>query len=144
MFNLTPYSHRHDMMNYNPFRELEEMERQFFGTDAFGAFKTDIRDNGKEYILEADLPGFKKEDVQIDIDGNTLNIRAERHSAYEEKDKKGNYLKCERSYGSFARSFDISGVKQADIQASYQDGVLKLILPKKDDQASQSRRLEIN
>ena len=60
-----------------------------------------------------------------------MTIRAERHSEHEDQDKKGNYVRCERSYGSYQRAFDISGVEVADISAQYNDGVLKLNMPKK-------------
>ena len=89
----------------------------------------------------ADLPGMKKEDIAIDIDGDNLTIKAERKNEHEEKDK--SYVRCERSYGSYARSFDISGVKAEGIKASYNDGVLSLTLPKKDVEVSGSRRLAI-
>ena len=55
-----------------------------------------------------DLPGFKKEDIKIEVDNHYLTIHAQRHCAAEEKDQQGNYLRCERTYGSYARSFDIS------------------------------------
>lgn len=144
MFNMMPYSRRRgDLYNYNPFRDLDKLEKEFFGSSNLGEFKTDIKDNGSEYELEADLPGFKKEDIRLDISGDELVINAERHSEYEEKDKQGNFVKCERSYGSYSRSFDISGVKQEEIKASYKDGVLKLILPKTDKALPESKHLKI-
>ena len=98
---LVPYVRR-NLSSFDPFRELDELERAFFGSPAEnkGAqFSTDIRDNGDEYVLEADLPGVKKEDIQLDLSDNILTITAERHSEYEQKDKKGNYVRCERSFG---------------------------------------------
>ena len=106
--------------------ELRPFERR-----NLSEFKTDIQDKGDSYLLEADLPGFKKEDIHVDVDGDTMTIRAERHSEHEDQDKKGNYVRCERSYGSYQRAFDISGVEVADISAQYNDGVLKLNMPKK-------------
>lgn len=145
MFELTPYDRRrHSHMEpYNPFRELENLERNFFRENSLAEFKTDIKDEGNAYVLEADLPGFKKEDINIDLDDDYLTIRAERHEESEKKDKKGNYIRCERSYGSFSRSFDVSNVKTDEITASYQDGVLKLHMPKKDGGTPKTRRLEI-
>ena len=129
----------------HPFRDMEALERAFFGNRDFlgdvGTFKTDIQDKGDHYLLEADLPGMKKEDIAIDIDGDNLTIKAERRNEHEEKDK--SYVRCERSYGSYARSFDISGIKAEGIKASYNDGVLSLTLPKKDVEVSGSRRLAI-
>ena len=72
-----------------------------------------------------------------------MTITAERHSDHEEKDKKGNYLRCERSYGSYQRSFDLSGIDESGIKAEYADGVLKLTLPKKSPEVPAARRIEI-
>ena len=122
---------------------MEEMERQFFGESSTGSFKTDIRDDGKEFVLEADLPGFKKEDIHVDVKDNTLSITAERHSEFEQKEKKNSFLRCERSFGSYSRSFDISGIDCANIKAGYKDGVLTLTLPKQKKEEPTGRRLEI-
>ena len=133
MFELRPYRNNNHMTTYDPFRDMEALERAFFGNRDFlgdvGTFKTDIQDKGDHYLLEADLPGMKKEDIAIDIDGDNLTIKAERRNEHEEKDK--SYVRCERSYGSYQRAFDISGVEVANISAQYNDGVLKLNMPKK-------------
>lgn len=148
MFELRPYRKNNSL--YNPFRDMVEFEKQFFGSpsDFFGSgsldeFKTDIKDEGDRYTLEADLPGFDKKDIHLDINGDTLTVSAERHSEHEEKDKKGKYVRCERSYGSYSRSFDLSGVKSDEITAKYEDGVLKLNMPKKENTLPEARRLEI-
>ncbi len=142
MFELSPFRRSHSMSVYDPFREMEEMEKRFFH-DMPAEFRTDIQDTGKAYVLEADLPGFKKDDIHIDIEDDRLTIRAERHTEAEQKDKKNNYVRCERSYGAYERSFDISQVKASEIDAEYKDGVLKLTMPKKEETAPVSRRLEI-
>ena len=111
MFEIRPYNHKNNnMTSYNPFREFENFEKNFFN-NPFGffdyrnlaEFRTDISDNGNEYILEADLPGFKKEDISLDVNGDVLTIKAERHSEYEKKDKKHKYVRCKRSYGAYVR-----------------------------------------
>lgn len=150
MFELTRRNNNY-INAYNPFREMEEFERNFFGnpfSGFFGSqelaeFKTDVIDEGDHYVLEADLPGFDKNDIQLDIDADTLTIRAERHSKVEEKDKKDKVVRIERSYGSYSRNFDISGVDADMIKAKYDNGVLKLTLPKKEIVKPESRRLEI-
>lgn len=147
MFEMRPYR-RNSMSTWNPFSEMEEMERRLFNNDFFSGrglaeFKTDITDEGDYYELKADLPGFKKEDIHVDIADDRLTVSAERHSNYEDKDKKGNYLRCERSYGSYARSFDISGIDATGIKAAYADGVLRVTLPKQKEVPASSRRLEI-
>ena len=143
MFELVPYTRKRNVTFYNPFDELEEMQRRFFGENAVREFKTDIRDNGESYLLEAELPGFKKEEITVNIEGDTLTIRAERSESTEEKDGKGNFVKRERSYGSFSRSFDMTGIRVEDISAAYEDGILKLTLPKKRETLPTSRKLEI-
>ena len=147
MFELRPYR-RNSINAWNPFSEMEEMEKRLFNNSFFSnadlaEFKTDITDEGDYYELKADLPGFKKEDIHVDVADDRLTVSAERHSNYEDKDKKGNYLRCERSYGSYARSFDISGIDAAGIKAAYADGVLRVTLPKQKEVPASSRRLEI-
>lgn len=149
MFELRPYSRKNNSL-YNPFREMDEFENHLFA-DPFGffdareleEFKTDIKDEGDHYELETDLPGFEKSDIKLDINNDVLTISAERHSEHEEKDKKGKYVRCERSYGTYSRRFDISGVKADEITAKYEDGVLKLNMPKKTAEEPKSRHLEI-
>lgn len=150
MFDLRPVTRKNNSVYYNPFRDMEDFERRFFGEpmDFFkngelSEFKTDIKDEGDNYLLEADLPGFAKEDIKLDLNKDTLTVRAERHSEHEDKDKQGKYLRCERSYGSYSRSFDVSGVDCENIKAKYDNGVLKLTLPKKKETIPESRRLEI-
>ena len=147
MFELRPYRNNNHMTTYDPFRDMEALERAFFGNRDFlgdvGTFKTDIQEDGDNFVLEADLPGFKKEDIHVDVADDRLTVSAERHSNFEDKDKKGNYLRCERSYGSYARSFDISGIDAAGIKAAYADGVLRVTLPKQKEVPASSRRLEI-
>ena len=149
MFEIRPYAHKKNTALYNPFREMDEWEKQFFG-NPFGffeggieEFKTDIKDEGDRYELEADLPGFDKKDIHLDVNGDVLTVHAERHSEHEEKEKKGKYVRCERSYGSYGREFDLSGVQADKITAKYENGVLKLTMPKKEAEAPTSHRLEI-
>ena len=146
MFELTPFdrrNHRH-LSRYNPFKELEDMERNFWNFGGLMEFNTDIKDEGKEYLLEADLPGFSKEDIHVDVEDNYLTIRAARGSETEETDDKNHYVRRERSYGSYQRSFDVSNIKQEAITVQYKDGVLKVHLPKKEGgDKPNARRLPI-
>ena len=139
---LAPYTKRSHSI-WDPFADFGAMERSFFGGSGLAEFKTDIRDTGDSYTLEADLPGFKKEDIAIDLSDGTLTITAQRHSEYEKKDKKGDYVRCERSYGSYSRSFDTTGIDTENIKASYVDGVLTLTLPKQQAPTPSTRRLAI-
>lgn len=152
MFELRPYR-KNEVQHpayYDPFREMEEMERRFF-RDPFAMFdgrelsmfKTDISDRGDAYLLEADLPGFDKKDIRLDLSGDTLTIRAERHSESEQKEHKDKYLRVERCTGTYSRAFDVSLIDTANIKAKYEDGVLKLTLPKKAKTVPEQRTLEI-
>lgn len=143
MFEMIPFTRSRGVDLYRPFRDLEELERSLFANNGVSAFRTDIRDDGDAYVLESDLPGMKKEDIHIDIDGDRLSISAQRNASREEKDENGGYIRCERSFGSFSRSFDISGIRAEGITASYEDGVLKLTLPKQAQTVPAARRLEI-
>lgn len=142
MFDMMPFERRNSMARFDPFRELENFEKSFFG-DFGGGFRTDIKDKGDHFELEADLPGVKKEDIAVDIDGDCLTISAQRDSQREEKNDQEEYVRRERSYGSYSRSFDISNVKSEEISGSYENGVLKLVLPKRSPTGSTSRRLDI-
>lgn len=141
MFDLTTFNPSPASIFRSAFRDLDDFERSFFGGRFTPDFRTDIRDMGDAYMLEADLPGMKKEDIHVDIDGNRLTISAERSIVNE--DKGDGYIRCERSYGSFSRGFDISGIQAENIGAAYEDGVLKLTLPKKANVQTGNRRLEI-
>ena len=149
MFGLT--RRNQDMTTFNPWREMEEFEKaffsnpfgSFFNAPALNQFRTDVTDEGDHYLLETDLPGFEKKDITLDIHDDTLTIRAERKSKVEEKDHKDKVIRMERSYGSYQRSFDISGVDADQIKAKYTDGVLCLTLPKLERFLPQGRRLEI-
>lgn len=142
MFDMMPFERRNSMARFDPFRELENFEKSFF-SDFGGGFRTDIKDKGDHFELEADLPGVKKEDIAVDIDGDCLTISAQRDSQREEKNDQEQYVRRERSYGSYSRSFDISNVKSEEISGSYENGVLKLVLPKRSPTGSASRRLDI-
>ncbi|MFR6023122.1 MAG: Hsp20/alpha crystallin family protein [Oscillospiraceae bacterium] len=136
MFELTPYSTRRSMMD--PFNFFSD----FFGTNnAPMELRTDITDKGDSFVLEADLPGFKKDDIKIDLENDRLTIMAERHSNTETT--KNGYVRRERSFGSFERSFDVSGIDTAGIKANYTDGVLTLTLPKRPELVPDNRSIVI-
>ena len=131
MFGLMPYERRErGMMDL-----FNDLDRYFFGNgqrpESAMSCKTDIQDKGDSYLLSAELPGFKKEDIKLDLDGDLLTISAT-HSDESEKKNEGGYLCRERHFGSYSRSFDVSAIQQDKIRASYKDGVLELTLPKKE------------
>ena len=138
MFGLTPYTRNFYVASYDPFKEMEEFERRFFGQRT-PALKTDIRETENAYILEADLPGFAREDVRAEIKNGYLTIRAERSS--ESKNEGENYLRRERTSGVFTRTFDLEGIDAEAITASFKNGVLTMELPKAKEK--EARVLEI-
>ena len=142
MFELIPFDRRmHRMPNYDPFREMDE----FFNNNTRNVanpFATDVIDNGDSFELNAELPGFKKEDINLSIENDCLTISAERKLNKEEKVP--NFIKRERFYGSYSRSFDLSGIDVDKISAAYVDGVLKLTLPKEAEEVPVSRSIKIN
>ena len=136
MFELTPYSTRRSV--YDPFNLFND----FFGSSSAPAeLRTDITDTGDAFVLEADLPGFKKENIKIDLENDRLTIKAERRSEHEEN--KNGCIRRERHFGSFERSFDVSGIDTANIKASCTDGVLTLTLPKRPELVPDNRSITI-
>lgn len=141
MFELMPFGYRR-VSAYNPFRDFEEMSRSFWDDTNVSAFRTDITEKDGKYILEADLPGFKKEDISVDIDKDCLTITAE-HKSEEKEENADSYIRRERYYGSYTRSFNVKGIDTEAITAAYNDGVLTLTMPKKEPANPAARRLEI-
>lgn len=139
MFEMTPFSSKNDFMP----SLFDQFEKQLFGgfRNDFSPIKTDILDKGDHYLVEAELPGFDKDDIEMSVNGDTMVLKAERKA--EKEEKKDNYIRKERSYGSFTRSFDISNIKADQISASYQDGVLAITLPKKEETTDEVKKIEI-
>lgn len=139
MFDLMPFERREK----NLFNYLDNMEKNFFGNSLgnFSAIRTDILDKGDHYQLQAELPGFNKEDIKINLEGDCLTIQAEHKEETEEKKKE--YVRKERHYGSFARSFDVSGINTDQITADYKDGILTMTLPKTVPTTPASRQIEL-
>lgn len=139
MFGMLPFERHSD----NMFDLFDDFERSFFGKSGASLpdFRTDIRDDGDSFVLESELPGFAKEDITLDVRDGILTVCAKHKADQERKD--GSYIRRERRYGSFQRSFDISGIDQSGITAAYRDGVLELTLPKAKPTLPESRRIAI-
>ncbi|WP_432649668.1 Hsp20/alpha crystallin family protein [Huintestinicola sp.] len=139
MYGLTPFERTFGV--FDPFAEMGSG----FVKDGkqFAACRTDIREEDDRYIMESELPGFEKQDISIDISGSSLTLKAEHSENMDEKDKNGKYIRRERTYGSYQRSFDISGIDADHISADYKNGILIMVLPKKKPDVPVSRRLEI-
>lgn len=141
MFGMLPFERHND----NLFDVFDNFERSFFGRSGttLPDFRTDIKDNGDAFVLESELPGFDKEDISLDVKDGILTISAEHKESSDQKDGQGNYIRRERRFGSFQRSFDISGIDEGAISAAYNNGVLVLTLPKAQPVLPESRRIAI-
>lgn len=142
MFGMVPFEYR----DHNLFDAFDNFERNFFQNSSIDlpAFRTDIRDTGDKYVLEAELPGFSKEDINLDLKDGILTISAEHTENNDQKDEKnGSYIRRERRYGSFRRSFDVTGIDENAITASYQNGVLELSLPKAQQVIPEAKKIMI-
>lgn len=120
---------------------------QFFNEKPFAdnglcKLHVDLEDKGDHFELTADLPGFSKDDIKIDIEDKIMTITAKKEESKETKEK--NYICRERRYGSYTRSFDISGAKADEISGSFKNGVLSIIIPKKEAPVKTNRRLELS
>ena len=140
---------------YDPFRDLrnlqEEVNRLFTGNlartfdddgIARGSWSpsVDIFENKDQIVLEAELPGMKREDFDLSIENNVITLRGERH--FEKKDEADNYHRVERAYGTFTRSFTLPNTVTADgATADYSNGVLRVTIPKREE--TKARRIEI-
>ncbi len=114
------------------------------GMQNFGANvpAVNIKESETEFAVELAAPGKKKEDFNIEVDDNVLTISAEAKNEREEKDEKGRYTRREFSYSSFKRAFTLpETVSEADIKASYEDGVLHITLPKREEALPKPKRM---
>lgn len=141
MFGMLPFENNND----NLFDTFDHFTRSFFGSNNANlpAFRTDIKDAGDKFVLEAELPGFQKEDISLELKEGILTIKAEHKENQDQKDDKGNYIRRERRYGSFSRTFDVSGIDENAITAVYNNGILELTLPKLAPVVPQSRQIAI-
>ena len=110
-------------------RAMNREARDTFGKRGANMMKTDVKQTDNGYEVDVDLPGCKKEDVQMDLNDGYLTIQAVRSHSNDEKDNKGRYVRRETFSGSCARSFYVGEVKKEDIHAKFEDGVLHIQLP---------------
>ena len=118
---------------------FDEMDKDFFGKKnplygkhAQNMMKTDIREKDDSYELDVDLPGFKKDEIKVQLKDGYLTLSAAKGLDKDHKDKEGNYIRRERYAGTMTRSFFVGeDVSQEDIHAKYEDGILRLSVPKK-------------
>lgn len=128
---------------------FEDFFNNFFSDDFFApavfnnnSFKVDVKEDDNQYLVEADLPGMKKENIALEYENNYLTISAKREDVLE--DKRDNYVRRERNYGEFKRSFYVDNVDENNVNASFTDGVLKITLPKKEKGKESRKQIDIH
>jgi HSP20 family protein len=146
MANLTRYD-PFNLTRFDPFGDIDDLFKGFFVRPVVFEgqpqmeIKMDLKENDQAYLVHADIPGVKKEDIHVSIEGNRVSISAETKLEKEEKEGE-KVLRRERFSGKVSRSFTVGqDVDEAKAQAKYSDGVLELTLPKK--AASAARKLTI-
>ena len=102
-----------------------------YGKRAKNLMKTDVRETENSYELDVDLPGFKKDEVTVNLEDGYLTISAAKGLDREEKNRKGKYIRQERYAGSCSRSFYVGDVQPKEVSAKYEDGILRVSLPKR-------------
>ena len=126
-----------DWMNFG----FPEVEKALYGKNAQNVMKTDVKETEEGYEVDIDLPGFKKDEISAQLDNGYLTISASKGLDKEEKDKQGKYIRRERFSGAMSRSFYVGdGITQEDIKAKYEDGILRLSVPKKDHRVSENNK----
>ena len=115
------------------FLRPEPRSTRRYATPAASVMKTDIKETDNSFELDIDLPGYKKEDVNAELKDGYMTITAQKDSRNDQKDKEGNYIRRERFYGSCSRSFFVGkDITEEDIKARFEDGILKVSVPKKE------------
>ena len=123
-------------------KEFRNMEKKLYGHRAKNVMNTDVKETEDGYELEMDLPGFRKEEVSVELNDGYITIRAAKGLDEDEKEKKtGKYIRRERYSGACERSFYVGEeVTQQDIKASFKHGILTLTIPKKDAKQVESKK----
>ena len=120
---------------------LPEVDKALYGKHAKNVMKTDVKETEDGYEVDIDLPGFKKEEINAHLDNGYLTVRASKGLDKEEQDKKGKYIRKERYAGSMSRSFYVGeDITQEDIKAKYEDGILRLSVPKKENKRVENNK----
>ena len=122
-------------------RDFWGRKNPLYGKNAKNIMKTDIREHDTGYELDVDLPGFKKDEINIELENGYLTISAAKGLDKDEQDKKGKYIRKERYAGAMQRSFYVGdAVPEEDVKAKFEDGILKLSIPKKDAKAVETKK----
>ncbi|NEZ47884.1 Hsp20/alpha crystallin family protein [Clostridium niameyense] len=148
MFDIVPFRRSNKLIRKND--AFDKFLSEIFNDDLFSLlnansietnFRVDLKETEDSYLIEGDLPGINKEDINIEFNNNYLTISAKREDSIENNNQ--NYVKRERRYGEFKRTFYIHNVDDTNITAKFNNGVLKLNLPKLEKNNSNIKRIEI-
>ena len=121
-----------DFMNDFRLPAFPDVDKELYGKHAKNLMKTDVKETEKGYEVDMDLPGFKKDEIQMELNDGVLTISAAKGLDKDEEDKKGNYIRKERYAGSMSRSFYVGkDITEKDIHGKYENGILMLDIPKK-------------
>ena len=126
-----------DFMDFDfpRFADIENLDKKLYGKKASRIMKTDVHEHDDHFEADIDLPGFKKEQIKVQLEDGYLTVSAEKGLDKDEKDKKGKLIRQERYSGAMSRSFYVGdAITQEDVKAKFENGVLKLEIPKKDPQ----------
>ena len=116
-----------------PRQDFADVDRKLYGKHAANVMKTDVHEHDEGYEVDIDLPGFKKDEISLDLENGYLSVSAAKGIEKDDKDKKGRLIRQERYSGAMQRSFFVGdAITEEDIKAKFEDGVLKLSIPKKD------------
>lgn len=119
-----------DWMDFS-FPEIPDVDKTLYGKHAKNMMKTDVKETDNGYEVAIDLPGFKKEELHLELNNGYLTISANKGLDKDEKDKKDRYIRRERYAGSMSRSFYVGdSIREEDIHAKYENGILTLDVPK--------------
>ena len=122
-----------DMLRWSVEDDFFGKHNPLYGKHAKNMMKTDVKEHDDSYEVEIDLPGFKKDEISAQLENGYLTVMASKGLDKDEKDKEGKYIRRERYAGTCSRSFYVGdNVKQEEIRAKYEDGILRLQIPKKD------------
>ena len=113
-----------------------------YGKHAKNLMKTDVRETDHSFELDIDLPGFKKDEVQLQLKNGYLTVQTNKGLDKDQKDQEGNYIRRERYTGTMSRTYFVgNAVKAEDVKARFEDGILRLSIPKKDPQALEAEHM---
>lgn len=117
------------------------IDKALYGNRSQSVMKTDVKETENGYELDIDLPGFKKDEVNAQLENGYLKIEAAKNVNNDEKDQNGKYIRRERYAGTMSRSFYVGdAVSQEEIHAKFEDGILKLAIPKKDSKKVEEKK----